>query len=172
MDKVVRLREERGEDCAAIHEVNRRAFPTSAEADLVDALRGAARPWISLVAEIEDQIVGHILFTPVRVVGEAGERPALGLAPMAVLPAFQNRGIGSRLVRAGLEACRAQGHSVVFVLGPPDYSPRFGFQPAAPRGLHYKGPEFDPYFMVAEVEPGALDGWAGRVEYRPEFDGV
>lgn len=172
MDKIVRLREERGEDRAAIHEVNRRAFPTSAEADLVDALRGAARPWISLVAEIEDQIVGHILFTPVRVVGEGGERPALGLAPMAVLPDFQNRGIGSRLVRAGLEACRAQGHPVVFVLGHPDYYPRFGFQPAAPRGLHYKGPEFAPYFMVAELEPGALDGWAGRVEYRPEFEGV
>lgn len=172
MDKIITIREEREGDRAAIHEVNRRAFPTPAEADLVDALRGAAQPWISLVAEIEDQIVGHILFTPVRVVGEGGERAALGLAPMAVLPDFQNRGIGSRLVRAGLEACRAQGHPVVFVLGHPAYYPRFGFQPAAPRGLCFKGPEFDPYFMVAELEPGALGGWAGRVEYRREFEGV
>jgi putative acetyltransferase len=172
VDKPVLIREERSEDRAAVHEVNRQAFPTPAEADLVDALRGAARPWISLVAEAGGRVVGHILFTSVRVVGEAGERAALGLAPMAVHPDYQNRGIGSRLVRAGLEACRAQGHPVVFVLGHPDYYPRFGFQSAAPRGLHYKGPEFDPYFMVAELEPGALEGWAGRVEYRPEFEDV
>ena len=172
MDDAISIRKERDDDRAEVHEVNRKAFPTSAEADLVDALRGAARPWISLVAETGGRVVGHILFTPVRVVGEEGERTALGLAPMAVHPEYQNRGIGSRLVRAGLEACRAQGHPVVFVLGHADYYPRFGFQPAAPRGLHYKGPEFDPYFMVAELEPGALEGWAGRVEYRPEFEGV
>jgi putative acetyltransferase len=170
--EAVSIRPERDEDRAGVHEVNRAAFPTSVEADLVDALRGAARPWISLLAEIGGRIVGHILFTPVRVLGEEGERAALGLAPMAVHPDFQNRGIGSRLVRAGLEACRAQGQPVVFVLGHPNYYPRFGFQPAAPRGLHYKGPEFDPYFMVVELEPGALEGWAGSVEYRPEFEEV
>jgi putative acetyltransferase len=75
---------------------------------------------------------------------------------MAVLPEFQNRGIGSALVRAGLEACRNIGESVVFVLGHLEFYPRFGFQPAAQKGLRYKSLDFDPHFMVAELSPGAL----------------
>lgn len=166
------IREERPEDCPAVYEVNRRAFPTPAEADLVDALRPMADPLISLVAVLDGRVVGHILFTPVQVVGETGERTALGLAPMAVLPEFQSQGIGSRLVRAGLDACRALGYPAVVVLGHPDYYPRFGFEPAAPRGLHYKDASFDPYFFVIGLALGALEGLSGWVEYLPPFEGV
>jgi len=166
------IRPEQPEDHAAVFVVNERAFETSAEARLVDALRPVAQPLISLVAVLENQVVGHILFTPVTVEGDAGTPKAMALGPMAVLPEYQNQGIGSQLVRAGLEACRQIGERVVFVLGHAEYYPRFGFQPAAPKGLRYKHPDFDPYFMVAELSPGALQEMTGWVQYHPEFDNV
>lgn len=168
----VLIRDERPEDRSAVYEVNRQAFETPAEADLVDALRPVADPFLSWVAVVDGRVVGHILFTPVRVVGEGKERTALGLAPMAVLPEFQNQGLGSRLVRAGLDGCRALGHSAVVVLGHAEYYPRFGFEPAAPRGLHYKDASFDPYFFVIGLVPGGLEGLSGWVEYLPPFEGV
>ncbi len=89
---------------------------------------------------------------------------------MAVAPERQKQGVGSRLVRAGLDACRALGEDVVVVLGHAEYYPRFGFEPAAARGLRYRGPDFDPHFFVAELRPGALEGVSGRVRYHPEFE--
>ena len=91
---------------------------------------------------------------------------------MAVLPEFQSQGVGSRLVRAGLNACRELGYPVVFVLGHPDYYPRVGFESAAPRGFHYRDPSFDPYFFVAELAPGSLDGLSGWVKYLPPVEGA
>jgi putative acetyltransferase len=114
--------------------------------------------------------VGHILFTPAKVRGESGTVRAMALGPMAVLPEHQNRGIGSELVTAGLDLLRSMGERVVFVVGHREYYPRFGFEPAAPMGLHYKSPDFDPHFMVAELVPGALQGLTGTVEYLPPFD--
>ncbi len=164
---MITVRPEQPEDHAAVFEVNRRAFDTDAEARLVEALRPVARPLCSLVAVEGGQVVGHILFTPVTVAGTAG---AMALGPMAVVPEHQRRGIGSRLVRAGLDACRALGASVVFVLGHAAYYPRFGFRPAAPLGLRYKHPDFDPHFMVIELRPGALHGMTGEVVYHPAFE--
>jgi putative acetyltransferase len=161
---------ERPGDRAAVFEVNRRAFETTAEANLVDALRPLADPLVSLVAETDGRVVGHALFTPVTVPGPDGERQAMALGPLAVLPEFQRRGIGGQLIRAGLEACRALGQGAVFLLGEPAYYERFGFAPAAARGLHYKGAEFDPYFMVLELNPGSLAGCSGRVRYLPPFE--
>jgi putative acetyltransferase len=177
---MITIRPERLEDAPAVHEVNRLAFGRAAEAELVDALiealRRAAGPWISLVAEAGGRVVGHIFFSPVTIEGEAGPRagesgspPAMGLGPMAVLPGCQNRGIGSELARAGLEACRRAGHLVVVVLGHPRFYPRFGFVPARPRGLRCEYDVSDDVFMVAELEPGALAGCSGLVRYHPEF---
>lgn len=135
----------------------------------MEALRSAAIPLISLVAELDGRVVGHILFSPVNVRCGSTEYPALGLGPMAVLPDLQERGMGSRLVVAGLEACVRQHESVVFVLGHPEFYPRFGFQPAGPRGLHFEEERFDPYFFVAELREGALEGVSGWVEYHPVF---
>jgi len=168
---MITIRPERPEDQAAVFAVNQSAFPTPAEARLVDTLRPVARPIVSLVATLDDEVVGHILFAPVTVRGDAGTWAAMGLAPMAVHPNHQNRGIGSQLVRAGLEACRRLGQEVVFVLGHLGYYPRFGFEPAPPKGLTYKG-QVDPHFMVIELRPGALGGMAGAVEFHPEFDRV
>ncbi len=166
----IEIRPERPEDSAQVFAVNAAAFETEDEARLVDAVRAAAEPLISLVAVDGGAVVGHILFSPVSVEGEAPARRAIGLGPMAVAPEHQRRGIGSRLVRAGLDACRAIGEPVVFVLGHADYYPRFGFESAPARGLRYRGPEFDPHFFVAELAPGALDGWSGRIRYHDEFE--
>jgi len=168
----VAIRPEAPRDRSAIFDVNARAFPRQDEAKLVDVLRAANAATISLVAERDERLVGHILFSPVRVEGEGASFAAQGLAPMAVLPECQRDGIGSALVRAGLDACRRAGHPLVFVLGHPAYYPRFGFEPALPRGLHYEGgAAFEHAFFVVELEAGALAGRRGIVHFRPEFAG-
>jgi len=166
----VTIRSEEPRDHAAVRQINLRAFETNLEADLVDAVRPRAKPLVSLVAELDGAVVGHIFFTPVTVRDGKTTSRAIGLGPMAVLPELQRRGIGSRMVEAGLETCRELGEHVVVVLGHADYYPRFGFRPAAELGLHYRGPDFDPFFFVAELESGALEGTRGMVEYLPEFE--
>ena len=137
----------------------------------MDELRAAGAGVVSLVAEEAGQVVGHVLFSPVRVERADGQgREALGLAPMAVRPEHQRRGIGGRLVEAGLAACRRSGHGLVFVLGHPEYYPRFGFVPAFEHGCRFRSEEFDPAFFVAELSPGALAGVKGLVHYHDAFD--
>ena len=166
---MITVRPERPEDAVAIRRTNELAFGRPNEARLVDMLRASARPCISLVAVAGEQVVGHILFTAVTIQSESPAWTAFGLAPMAVLPQYQRQGIGSRLVRFGLDACVRQGHAVVVILGHPTYYPRFGFVPAAPKGLGCEHPVPDEVFMVAELVPGALAGKTGLVKYRPEF---
>jgi putative acetyltransferase len=166
------IRAERPEDYDAVHQVNEQAFGQPNEADLVDALRKSARPSISLVADVEGRIVGHIFFSTVRIESEASTTAALGLAPMAVLPEFQNQGVGSALVRRGLEECRSLGQEIVVVLGHPEYYPRFGFVPAREKGLSCEYPVPDEVFMALELREGALSGRKGLVKYGPEFSNV
>jgi putative acetyltransferase len=166
------LRPETTEDYEAVHRVNELAFGQPNEADLVDALRPNAQPYISLVAVLDDQIVGHIFFSPVSIESESSTSTAMGLAPMAVLPEFQRQGIGSQLVWEGLKECRRIGHEVVVVVGHPEYYPRFGFAPARPKGLRCEYDVPDDVFMVAELTPEALAGRQGLVKYRPEFNQV
>ncbi len=121
------------------------------------------------MALLDNEVVGHIFFSPVTIEGEDSSFDAMGLAPMAVLPDHQGAGIGSKLVRAGLEECRAAGHNVVVVLGHPHYYPRFGFEPAAPKGIRSEYDVSDDHFMIAELEPGALAGRKGTVKYHKAF---
>ncbi len=169
---MINVREERPEDFEAVRRVNELAFGQPQEAALVESLRAVADPHISLVAEVEGQVVGHIFFSPVTIESERETQEALGLAPMAVLPEFQGRGVGSRLVREGLEECLKRGHEVVFVLGHPEYYPRFGFEPTQPRGItcEYAVPE--EVFMLKELREGALAGRTGVVKYHEEFGKV
>lgn len=169
------IRPEAPGDVQAIHRVEVAAFGQGDEAKLVDQLRAHNAHTLSLVAELHNEIVGHILFTPVTIEGEDATVNALGLAPLAVMPGHQNKGIGSALVETGLERCRKTGHLLVFVVGHVTYFPRFGFRPAVPLGfdcdyVSHEGPV--GHFMVTELMAGALRGQCGYVRFRPEFDNV
>jgi putative acetyltransferase len=162
------IRDERPGDAERIRTVNLAAFETSTEADLVDALRRQATPLVSLVAEEDANVIGHILFSPVTLASE----PALalmGLAPMAVAPPRQRQGIGSRLVREGLERCRQLNVAAVVVLGHAEYYPRFGFLPAARLALRSEYDVPEEVFMVHELRDGALSGVSGTIRYHPVF---
>jgi len=167
VSRALLLRSERDADFEAIDGVHERAFGRAAEAALVRTLRREARPFVACVAEQAGRVVGHIAFSPVTI--EGGGPPALGLGPLAVEPERQRAGIGSALVRAGLERCAALAQIVV-VLGHASYYPRFGFRPASPLGLRYRGEAFDPSFFVLELAPGALAGATGRVRYHAAFE--
>lgn len=164
----IEISPERLSDIPMIHAVHAEAFETEAEARLVDRLRENADPFLSLVARFGDVVVGHILFTPVRL-AERGKAGLLGLAPMAVLPAFQGQGVGGRLVEQGLAAARDLGARGVVVLGHADYYPRFGFRPASDFGLsnEFRAPAEN--FMAIELKPAGLDAASGPVRYHPAF---
>ncbi|MEQ1802890.1 MAG: N-acetyltransferase [Gammaproteobacteria bacterium] len=164
----MQIRTEEERDWPAVGAVNAAAFETSAEAALVTSLRQRAAPVVSLVAEDRGVIVGHILFSPVSLAGHPALK-LMGLAPMAVAPGHQRRGIGSALVRTGLDACRALGYGAVVVLGHPGYYPRFGFVPASRFGLRCEYDAPDEAFMLVELEPGCLQGVAGLISYDPAF---
>lgn len=166
---MVIVRPESKADEASVFQINESAFGSPGEAKLVDALRPIASPQISLVAALDGDVVGHIFFSPV----EVGSGPrAIALAPVAVAPEQQNRGIGSLLVREGLERCREIDEPLVFVLGHTTYYPRFGFRVAHEHGLYYREPGPNPAFMFTELEPGALAGRSGQVRYLPPFEAV
>jgi putative acetyltransferase len=124
------------------------------------------------VAVLENKVVGHILFSPVVIETSTTDISILALAPMAVRPEFQNQGIGSELVRQGLEECHRLGSRMVVVLGHSSFYPRFGFEPARPKGVSAPFPVPDKSWMVIELEPGALSGVQGTVRYPPAFDDV
>lgn len=166
------VRQEQPPDAARVRQVNEEAFGRPDEADLVETLHRQGDVTLSLVAELNGEIVGHILFSPVRVVSEKGEWAAVALGPMGVRPPYQREGIGSRLVRAGLAACRQAGERVVFVLGHPSYYPRFGFEPSRPYDIACEYDVRPEVFMVLALEAGALASREGVVHYRPAFAGV
>lgn len=169
---MVSIRRETAADHDAVDRVNERAFERTDEADLVRRLRSRTHPHVSLVAERDGVVVGHIFFSPVDVESAPSTLVVLGLAPMAVAPEHQNQGVGTALVRKGLDACQRLGTHAVVVLGHPGYYPRFGFEPASTFGLASEYDVPDEAFMALELEPGALDGVSGTVAYHECFQGV
>ncbi|MGD9722479.1 MAG: GNAT family N-acetyltransferase [Pirellulales bacterium] len=152
---------------AAVRHVVRAAFGQDAEADLVEALRREGQVRLERVAESGGQVVGHVLYSALEIVGPDQTWPALALAPLAVLPEFQSQGIGTALVEHAHTACRQAGHQIVIVLGHPAYYPRFGFSPQLAERLD--SPYAGPSFMALELSPGALAGVSGQVVYAPPF---
>ena len=165
------IRNEQREDRPGVRHVNTTAFDTSTEADLVDALRLQLNSLISIVAVENEAVVGHILFSPVTLSSQP-DMPIMGLAPMAVVPGRQRQGVGSALVRAGLDACRRSGVGAVVVLGHAEYYPRFGFVPASVFGLVSEYDVPDEVFMAIELEPAGLRGKSGTIAYHPAFANV
>lgn len=171
-DRVIAVRFERPEDLAQVRRINEVAFGQPAEAELVDRLRAACPEALSLVAEVEGRVVGHILFTPV-VIEAQPPLVGMGLGPMAVLPDLQRQGVGSALVRRGLELLRERDVPFVIVVGHPEYYPRFGFERASRHGLASPWDGIpDEAFMVTILDPAQVSGATGVVRYRPEFDEV
>ncbi|HYM80949.1 MAG TPA: N-acetyltransferase [Candidatus Limnocylindria bacterium] len=165
------VRQETEADHPSVREINEAAFGGTIEADLVEALRKDAHPHLSLVAEREGRVVGHVFFSPATIDADAPFE-IFALGPMAVRPEHQRQGIGSALIERGLEECRRLGRDVVLVLGHPTYYPRFGFRPAVEHGLRCEWPVPDDVFMVRELREGALSQRRGLVKYRPEFANV
>jgi putative acetyltransferase len=164
----VRIRSERPGDEVAITCIQVASFPTDAEARLVDRLREAGHLTVSLVAETEAGLVGHVAFSPVTL---ASGSVGAGLAPLAVLPSHRRQGVADGLVRAGLSCCQALGFTWALVLGDPAYYARFGFLPASSIGL------FDEFgggdaSQVMELAAGGLPAERGLVRYGPEFAGM
>lgn len=168
---MLEIREEQPDDVPFVHKVNALAFPTEAEANLVDVLRETARPLISLLAIDNDEVVGHIMFTPVQLLGSPSLN-IMGLAPMAVVPAQQGRGIGTGLVKEGLKVCREIGVGAVVVLGYASYYPNFGFEPASHKNIYC---EFDvppEAFMITELIVDYLSGAEGTIRFHEAFAGT
>jgi putative acetyltransferase len=163
------IRPEVHTDLPAIRQVNERAFGQPNEANAVDLIRRRGHASLSMVAVDEEQVRGHILFSPITLEPVYDAWHVLGIGPVAVLPEFQRTGIGSRLVRAGLWACRQRGVDAVILVGHPEYYPRFGFVPA--RSFHLTSDYGDgDAFMALELKAGGLNGVKGKVRYVPEFE--
>jgi predicted N-acetyltransferase YhbS len=173
LDPQVEIRQERPEDFDAIRSVVREAFGRDFESIVVDRLRASDDylPGLSLVAVLDDQVVGHIMVTAQAIIGDGGEKfPSTILAPLAIDPEYQGQGLGQALTRAALDAARRADCRSMVLIGHPTYYPRFGFRPASSWGIRYATPIPDDVFMAIELAPGGLDNARGTVTISPAFD--
>ena len=170
MTENIIIRTEREADFFAVYEINCKAFETNVEAVLVNKLRKSGIPLISLVSELNDKLVGHILFSQAHIVSKKSRIEIMALAPMAVLPEYQGKSIGSELVRQGLKLCIQNGFKAVAVLGHPEYYPRFGFKPSQNCNITCSYEVPDNIFMIMELKDGFLKNTDGQVEYHKLFD--
>ena len=164
------IRPERPEDNQKIRHINIKAFDTEAESNLIDALRNSGIPLISLVTEVNGELVEHILFSPVTLEDDNSGIPIAGLAPMAVVPECQRKGIGSMLVEEGIRRCKEAGYAAIVVLAHPDYYPRFGFAPTVKYEIKSQYDVPNEVFMVKELNEGALANCGGTVKYHDIFN--
>jgi putative acetyltransferase len=154
-----------------ILEIHNRAFGQQDEAEIVKKIRAEESfdPRLSLVAVEHKQIVGHILFSPITIEAPNNQTPALALGPLAVSPEKQQKGIGSALVREGIQACKSAGHRIIIVLGHPEFYRRFQFTPARPHNIHPPLDWSDESWLVCPLVDHSLEGVSGTVRYPPPW---
>ena len=169
---MMEIRDERPQDATAVASVDEAAFARPDEARLVETLRRDGAAVVSLVAEVDGEIVGHILFSEVTLEPARPVVDVVALAPVAVRPGLQRGGIGSALIEAGLRRCARLGYGAAVLLGHPSYYPRFGFLPAHRFGLRCEFPAPPEAFMALELAPGGLEGAPALVRYHPAFAAV
>ena len=169
---VINIRKETEKDYEDIKSVNDKAFGQENEGKIVENLRKNENysSDLSLVAEIDNKIVGHILFFPIKIISQENEYETLSLAPMSVLPNYQKMGIGSKLIEYGIKAAKKAGYGSIIVVGHPDYYPRFGFAPASTFGIKLPFEVPDNAFMALELLPNSLKGKQGTVKYPKEYN--
>lgn len=165
------IRNEKPEDIDRIRHINVEAFGSDTEADLVNTLRDSASPYISLVYDRNSQPVGHVMFTPVELACDTAGIQIIALAPLAVSPRFQNKGIGSLLVNAGIQRCKAESYDATVVLGHPEFYPRFGFVPSGKYGIKSEYDVPHEVFMILELTKNVLQGIHGTIIYHDAFAG-
>jgi len=165
---MIEVRDERPGDIAAIRDVNRRAFAQDQEANIVDALRTNGGALLSLVATLDGEVVGHIMYSPLTVADATGA----AIGPMAVVPERQRQGIGSRLVEEGNRRLAQAGCPFVVVLGHAEFYPRFGFRPASAFGITCQWNVPDDVFMAMMLGDATQARVAGLARYREEFSTV
>ena len=165
------IRPEQIGDYDQVYQVQTAAFGKTAEANLVNQLRQMAQPLISLIAESDAQIIGHVMFSPVTLPPHDGLN-LMGLGPVAVSPTWQKQGIGRDLINAGLSICQDMGIDAVAVLGHPSYYPRFGFVPSVQFGIKSQYDVPDDVFMMMELNQHSLAGKNGTIYYHDAFQTV
>jgi len=166
---LIEIREECADDVAAVHHLNRRVFGQDQESNIVDALRANGAALLSLVATVDDRVVGHIMYSPVSVGGDVN---GAALGPMAVLPEHQRQGIWSKLLETGNRKLKDAGCPCIIVVGHADYYPRFGFRPASTHGIKCEWDIPDDVFMLLVLDQAKMEGVSGLARYRHEFSSV
>jgi putative acetyltransferase len=167
------IRQEKTEDIDDVHAFNELAFGQPQEANIIDKLRINCDNLLSLVAVENEKIVGHILFSPVTIEGQHGVIRGMGLAPMAVLPEMQHKGIGTQLVKSGIDNLRKMQCPFIIVLGHPEYYPRFGFERASLYGIKCQWEGIpDDAFMILWLDKSIMNRVSGLAKYRDEFNAV
>ena len=170
--KKTNIREEHKTDYQQVFLVHQKAFGQEEEGQIVERIRKSEGfiPQLSLVAEIDGVVVGHILFSKIHIETSHDNKQTLSLAPMAVLPDFQKQGIGGKMIKAGIQKADELGFDSIIVLGHPDYYPNFGFEKASKWKITCPFEVPDEAFMAMELKEGALVNSAGQVVYPPAFN--
>lgn len=168
----ITIRQESPQDYPQVTRVNDLAFGCTDEGILVETIRKNKEfiPELSIVAEKEHEVIGHILFFPIEIGSKDKSFPSISLAPMSVIPKYQKQGIGGQLIKYGLEQCKKLGFRSVVVVGHPTYYPKFGFKRASAWNIFPPIDVPDEGCMAIELEKDALKNVSGVIQFPAEYE--